>query len=308
MDNIKVLWMNNGDESLLKYIEEASIYGIMITPCSNTANFKEILGDKSKVWDALILNAEVKPSSNIKPSVDHLGAILNTVRTICKDNPCYVVTTDVKLDNNKSWKRRTINTTLAIGGGEWEFYVLGNENIGGFYEAIQKRVENNPEYKVRKKYAEVCNFCSEKLLLDLLIKYEFEEIDSDTEIPNQCRKVLEWTKNNTLFNETYLSEELVRELREHYKKYNKRFPYTETYSQLTPNDFSYALDKSAKVPEFVKRSLHSCISTSNRGSHYSEIQRMLEYKEVPYLNKSLIYELLNILHWCALQDKETFEL
>lgn len=306
MDKIKVLWMNNGDESLLDYIEEASCYDIMITPCSNSKNLEKILEDKSTIWDAIMLNAEAKPSSNIKPSVDHLGAILKTVRDNCKDNPCFVVTTDVKLDSKKSLKRRSINSTLAT--GEEEFYVLRVENVGIFCETIRRKVRNNPEYIVRKKYAKVCNFCSEKLLLDLLIKYEFEEIESDTEIANQCRKILEWTKNNTIFNEVYLSDEIISELSKHSKKYNRRFPYTETYDQLSPNDFSYALDKSPKVPEFVKRSFHSCISTSNPGSHYTEVHRMLECKEVPYLNKSLICELLNILYWCAIQNKETFEL
>ena len=306
MDKIKVLWMNNGEESLLKYIEEASSYDIMITPCCNAENFEDILTDKSKEWDAIMLNAEVKSSPNIKPSVDHLGAILKKVRDNCKDNPCFVVTTDVKLDSIKSIKRRTINTLLDT--GIEDFYVLRSENIGGFYEEIRRKVKNNPENIIRKNYAEVCNFCSEKLLLDLLIKFEFEEIDSDTEIPNQCRKILEWTKKNTIFNEVYLSKELIHTLRDHYKKYNKRFPYTETYDQLTLNDFSFALDKSSKVPEFVKRSLHSCISTSNPGSHYTEVHKMLECKKVPFLNQSLISELLNILHWCASQDKETFEL
>ena len=43
MDKMKVLWMNNGDESLLDYIGEASHYNITITTCNDVAECRECL-------------------------------------------------------------------------------------------------------------------------------------------------------------------------------------------------------------------------------------------------------------------------
>ncbi|MBR3455471.1 MAG: hypothetical protein IKH26_09125 [Bacteroidaceae bacterium] len=302
MNKINVLWMNNGDESLNQYAEEASIYNINIITCNNEADCKILLEDKSNVWDAIMINAEVKLTANLKPSIDHLGTIVKVVRDNCKDHPCYIVTTDVKLDNNNNFERKIINGIIQT--GKEEFYVLKNENLCVFFESILRRVNNNPEYNVRKRYPEVCNFCTEKLIVDLLIKYEYEDINTDTEIPNQCRKILEWAKNNTIFSKVLISDKIRSELKER----NKKFTDARTYNQLSLNDFSYALNKSSRIPEFVKRSLHSCISTSNPGSHYSEVHKMLECNEAPYLNRSLICELINILHWCSLQNKVTFKL
>ena len=58
MDKIKVLWMNNGDESLLDYIGDTSHYNISITACDDVAECKELLEEKANEWDAIMLNAD----------------------------------------------------------------------------------------------------------------------------------------------------------------------------------------------------------------------------------------------------------
>lgn len=302
MDIIKVLWMNNGEDGLQQYVELAKDYGIEITTCRCMRDCRHSLMDKNSNWNAVILNADVKTTSPIeKPKVDGLGDAIGYLRDNKPEMPRFVVTSKEKLS---SVDNRIVK---AIIRKDEELYFLKTSS-NQFFEALRFKVLNNPENVVKSKYARVCNFCSEKILVDLLVKFEFEDIQSDTEIPNQCRKMLEWIKNNTFFDGVYLSDEMIRELVGHYKKYNKRFPYTETYDELSLNDFSYAMDKSSKVPEFVKRSLHTCTSTLNPGSHFTEIHKMIEREYVPYLNKSLICELLNILYWCSLQDKNSFEL
>ena len=302
MDKIKVLWMNNGEDGLLQYIELAKDYDLEITTCQCMRDCRHSLMDQNSNWKAVILNADVKTTSPIeKPKVDGLGDAIRYLRDNKPEIPHFVVTSKDKLS---SVENRIVNVILRK---DEELYFL-KTSFNQLFEALRLKVLNNPEYVVRKKYARVCDFCSEQILVDLLVKLEFEEIQSDTEIPNKCRKMLEWIKNNTIFGDVYLSEEMIRELVGHYKKYNKRFPYTKTYDELSLNDFSYAMDKSSKVPEFVKRSIHTCTSTLNSASHYTEIHSMIEREEVPYLNKSLICELLNILYWCSLQNKNSFEL
>jgi hypothetical protein len=77
------------------------------------------------------------------------------------------------------------------------------------------------------------------------------------------------------------------------------------------------------VPIHVQRCFHSCVTIANNGDHQIPKESAKEYEarisnplyvqkqigeNAPYLNKALIYDLLNIIYWCASLDEKTFEL
>ena len=64
------------------------------------------------------------------------------------------------------------------------------------------------------------------------------------------------------------------------------------------------------VPIHIQRSLHSCVDVCNNGSHRIEIFRTVQNGNAPFLIRSTVFELLNILRWyCTLpKDEESINL
>ena len=293
MDKIKVLWMNNGDESLLDYIGETSHYNISITACDDVAECKELLEEKANEWDAIMLNADYKwenKNGEKKRSVNIYGNLLSIINNFCL--PIFVVTDNERLG---SW---TIKTFKDYGQ---QIYLLNDQHL--LLGKIIQDVSNNPEFKIRKKYSVVCEYCKNLHLMNLLLKLEKGGVDfpKDTTIPNECRDVLEWIKVNSPLNGKAIPYKIM-------KMIDKGITcptdfYCDTYDKLTLNHFSHAVDKTNNIPEYVKRSFHRCCSVSNEGSHLSEIDDLIGKNKVPYVNVTLIYDLLNVIYWCATLKK-----
>ncbi len=294
MDKIKVLWMNNGDESLLDYIGDTSCFNIMLTTCHNVADCERILKDKHKEWNAIMLNADFKRKTKkdgIKRSINRYDDIIPKINEACL--PLYVVTDNEKLASLTKYIHREYAKTI---------YLLNEKQL--LFGKIVEDVNNTPEFKIRQKYNVVCNYCENPHLINLLVKLEKGSMDfpKDTSIPNECRTILEWIRNNSPFKGKVIPYRIMKIIDKEIEDASDF--YCDTYDQLTLNDFSRAIDKTISVPEFVKRSFHRCCSVSNEGSHLSPIDVLIGKNEAPYVNISLIYDLLNVLYWCSSQNHE----
>lgn len=293
MEKIKVLWMNNGEDDLLDYIGESSHYNISITTCDDVAECTELLKRKANEWNAIMLNADYKWENRKgvkKRSVNICGNLLQTIDKLCL--PLFVVT-----DNERpgSW---TIKTFKDYGK---QIYLLNDQQL--LFGKIIYDVSNNPEFKIRQKYNVVCRYCNNPHLMNLLLKLEKDDVDfpKDTTIPNECRDVLEWIKVNSPLNGKVIPYKIMKILDKDISCPSDF--YCDTYDALSLNEFSRAVDKTNNIPEYVKRSFHRCCSVSNEGSHLSEIDNLIGKNEVPYVNITLIYDLLNLIYWCATLKK-----
>lgn len=115
--------------------------------------------------------------------------------------------------------------------------------------------------KYLKNYKDILNYCKEESLKRLLVKLEKDEITDDSTIFNEVRQLLEWIKQNS-----------------------------SDYKELTLNEFSRE-QKNIGAPDYVQRSFHTCVEICNSRSHYHH------RVGTPYLAKSVVYCLLNILYW-----------
>ena len=59
------------------------------------------------------------------------------------------------------------------------------------------------------------------------------------------------------------------------------------------------------IPVYIQRALHTCVEVTNPGSHRSKTDKDVAKGNAPYLIRSLIYNMLDILYWCrVLPSKE----
>jgi hypothetical protein len=298
MDKIKVLWMNNGDESLWSFVTNSNLQKLNIVVCNTTKECKNKLHKDN--WDAIILNAEPKRMETEIPQIKNLRDVYIDLLKVC-NSPIFVVTA------NESIKR--IDKGLARNLSGNRFYEL-QKSSSQLYEDIKEEVQSNEDFQIRKKYEEIYDFYlsiedskSDSLLMKLLKGLYTNDFDKDPLVPANVRLVLDKVM-------TYLTNEGI--LQE--AKFNGS-NLSECSTELGR--------KSNIVPCHVQRCFHSCVVIANNGNHQIPEETEKSYKnrignplfvhrqitscQAPYLNKALVYDLLNILYWCATINKSRNE-
>lgn len=289
--------MNNGDESYKTFVANSSLKNLAISFCDNVTESRRKI--KEEKWDLIILDAEPKRLKGEIPQVNNLIDVYINLRSENNLISIFVATANTSIDD---WYKRIAKD---------RFYELPTSSEQ-LYEDIKAEVENNADYRLRKKYEKIYQFCNYTVSLthikDLLNVLEFsnnkEPIERNHKIPNQVRKVLEWLKNDSLL---FKGKKVPEYIQLNLEK-EKEYKYDKTIDEQPLNIFSKVLGYSNNVPTYVKRSSFACVSSIQSGSHHSKIDEAIIAGTAPYVTRSLIYELLNILYWAASQNEETFKL
>lgn len=296
MDKIKVLWMNNGDESTNDFRLCAQNNDISLQTCQSMGELKKHLFNESlKEWNAILINVDYKTYDKKKNKYSRSVNCLNSdIWQIIQENCIpYFFATD--------YEKVIPQALLSFKSFTKDFFLLRDPEC--LISRIKEEVNGAPERKVKNKYAKVCEFCSNPRLIRLLIKLERneKEMQSDTTVPNECRKMLEWIRDETFFQDMNLPKDVIEKVMKRVRSTSIDASY---YGDLDLNQFSNAIDctNSSIIPEYVKRSFHLCCNITQPASHNTPIDQLIGFNQAPYVNKSLIVNLLNILYWCAIQN------
>ena len=282
-ENIKfnVLWID--DQPNDAFINEAYEYGLDIKNCLCVNDGIGHLKDEKENWDAIILDANCKITSDESevPSLDALTEAQYQLIDIRTSLPWFVYTGG---DYEGVEALKNIIRRRGRDYDDRQYYEKPQQRYE-LFENIKKAVLCNEVTKAKLEYPDVCGFYNEKDFIDLLVESKGPGFSTDSQVPNRIRKILEWIMD-------YLNRVGV-------------LPIKFTVSNL--NDCSRILgDKKMLpvVPIYIQRSLHSCVEIANNGSHHDMIDENIKSGIAPYLNRCLLMELINVLSWCALEDKQ----
>lgn len=283
-DQIKlnVLWVD--DLPTDEFMNEAFEYGLAITSATSVEKGLSLLKDKSIAWDAIILDANCKITDDEQeqPSLKALKEALSQLVHMRTEIPWFVYTGgDYEGVEHLEYmiKERSYDDRL--------YYEKPKQRYD-LYKNIKKAVDSSEAYIVRQKHASVCNFYKEYDLVELLMESNTDDFDTDSSVPNRVRQIIEWVMR--------------------YFEGKGLLPIAFTGANIAK--CSMVLSEIPQiVPIQVSRSLHYCVDICNDGSHDLEVSANIVSGDAPYLNKSLILNLLNILHWCpSIQKYEKEEL
>ena len=160
-----------------------------------------------------------------------------------------------------------------------------NQEQSLLFKSIQEKVEKQPEVIRRRKYTEIYNFYKGSVNLDDIIRraeLNDKEFYKDDTIPNSVRTILEWCAG-----------ELEKK---GFPKYTK--PYITDWSKSMSSKDENG-KKNYNVPEYILRNIHTLTNVCGEVSHEGDSRKLISKGEAIYLNKSLVFDLLNILHWCT---------
>lgn len=279
---LNVLWVD--DLPTDEFMNEAYEYGLSITSATSVEKGLSLLKDKSIAWDAIILDANCKLTDDEQeqPSLKALKEALSQLVHMRTEIPWFVYTGgDYEGVEHLEFmiKERSYDDRL--------YYEKPKQRYD-LYENIKKAVSDKEEYLIKQKYADICSFYKDGDLIELLKRYNKEGFDTDKSVPHSVRLIIEWVMR--------------------YFEGAGLLPIAFTGTNIAKCSLSLA-EIPQIVPIHVARSIHFCVEVCNNGSHADEIVSYIVSGEAPYLNRSIIHNLLNILHWCpSIQKYEKEEL
>ncbi len=288
MDKIKVLWMNNGEDDVYSVIPDAIEYGIEIETCTNFTTCRRLLSsdnERKVQYDAVLVNASCQMLSE-RPKIDNLSIALDWMKRVCPRIPWFVINSETSLD-----RRDKGNLTKTLKPYSGSLYSIQESKLKlELFDGIHEKTYFLPHRRFAKELG-ICREQERDSLLNLLWKLHKRdnEIEKDHTIPTDCRKVLEGIRNSARSGIIHIPS------------------ISKPENEL--NMFSKQIDASGSIiPEYVKRSFHRCCTVSQDGSHTLETDRLIKEGKAPYLTKSLIFDLLNILNWLYDVNKTSFQL
>lgn len=287
MKRYKVLWID--DDPKEEFMNEAAEYDIDIEVALCHNEGVRLLQSTQTNWDAIILDANCKISSkNEMPSLYSLGESIRHIDHLCKTDrfiPYFIYT-------GGGYEGYDLLTTFVPRNRDWddrEYYNKPSQRYE-LFDNLKKAADNQICTQIKHKYDNVFSWIpiSDDILKILRIIENNETTNAS--IFNDIRKVLDWVMD-------YCNKCGVLPVR---------------FSGSNLGECSMFLGKREMtdfVPLHIQRSFHSCIEIANNGSHRLEIDKAVKSGEAPYLLRSTVFELLNVLYWCKSlpNDAESIE-
>ena len=282
-----VLWIDDQPSTVLGDYALAA-YGINIYPIENYTDGIKWLRENLNKCDAVILDVNCKHSKAEEiPSMKVFTNNLDQIKELCKGKrfiPWFVYTgggydgeaaLEYAISGNSGWSKELF----------YKKPIHRDKLLQNVVEAINLSTETG----LREKYSNIFSLSDEIRgdLLGILAVLEKEDY-TNTSVFNQVRLVMDWAMEYC---------------------YNLGLLQVErTGSNLSEcSKFLGQSQLKEIIPVYIQRAIHTLVDISNEGSHRLIINEHVESGRAPYLIRSLIYELLNLLSWLKSLTNDPFD-
>lgn len=279
-----VLWVENEPERLTSFQEDIEDDGtIELVIKKDAKSAMEYLRDNIEKLSGAVLDIEsfidLKSDEETKTSFCKVRDYINKLNWV---NPIeyFAFTGKGKYLADKQGFRE-----------EYECEIFDkNYQVFEAEEYLKKIVDRHIIAKISGKYRDVFDL-SQDIQIDLLQLFMILENGEtkNANVYNIIRKILDWTMeycydiglSQVEFNGTNLAD---------------------------CSKFLGCKEMSAHVPIYIQRSFHSSVTIANEGSHRLVIDQATKDGLAPYLIRSTVFELLNILNWLRTVPNDEFSI
>ena len=272
MNKYKILWIDDQYELLSELMERCElINGFEITKCRFAKEGMKIFEDNLENWSAVILDAKVLiESMNEIPNLNGLRYCRDRINELKAKRyvPMFVFTGQPDLISNELFENMVS-----------KYYSKGDDDDELIYDIISA-ADSQEETQIIHKYQIIFDVWTESRhdLIRILKVYERADWQNNS-VLNDIRKIM--------------SDIMYR--------FNDKGLCSIQHDGANLTACSVALCQGYMeeiIPIYIQRSIHSLVAVTNPGSHRSEIDKDVANGNAPYLIRSLIFEMLNILYWC----------
>lgn len=287
MDNktYNVLWIDDLYKQFIDFIIRAKKEeGIIINPFEFGAlGIKELKSNPVK-YDAIIL--DVKCLYKSRDEVDSSANFYTIERELLEfshkygEIPCFVYSAQPDYIGNAEFENYL---------GKRKLYKKGKDD-DQLLQDIKKAADLRLSTHIRHKYLDYVGELPSKIIEEMteIITYIENDFNNKPDVFPKMRFVINW-----------LMDQL-----------NDYGLLAVEHNGANISACSVYLGKKELeeyVPIHIQRSFHSCVEVCNNGSHRIKIFNTVQNGEAPFLIRSTVYELLNILKWyCSLSRDDEY--
>lgn len=279
--NYNVLWFDDEFQTLDIINEKAMLADINLVGFSNAEDGLKELRNNINNYDAVIVDGIFYKSNNIQNAQVTQNAMAEVATELKKLEskkklPWYILSGQTSFTRQK-------NDFADFFSNNKVYDKLSDVDLDDLWNTLKIEADSQLETQIRHKYGDIFELCTEKYIGES----NFDKI-------LRLSIALEGNDNN---NPTYFNE--IRKIMESVFLYCKNkglFPddCTEMNARST---FLGKKEMQNYVPVYIQRNIHSVVQIAQEGSHRLSIDKDVTDGKCPYLLKSTVFELLNILLW-----------
>jgi cold shock CspA family protein len=298
MTEYKVLWFDDQHESFDSLKDDARQQGINLIGFTNAEEGIAELESNLLSYDAVIVDGKFYKSAQASGDAVNDSALFNVARYLdrienIKKIPWFIFSGQPDFLNKS-------NPIAAEYKGDKVYNKNFDADIEQLWIDIKKEADQQIDTQIRHQYHRVFEVCTEKYIgehagLDLLNLLKVEDNDHIENYFNTIRKIVE-----DLFMAFYKFDLLPSEFIKPQVALN---PSSIFLSGLLQSDKTNTIYKQHKhleethLPKQISIFLKNILDLTQAGSHRSEIDLYVKTVKTPYLFKSVIFQLLDVLIW-----------
>lgn len=271
MNKYKILWIDDQYELLSELMERCEVVnGFEITKCRFAKEGMKTFESHLEEWSAVVLDAKVLMESlNEVPNLSGLRYCRDRINELKPRRyvPMFVFTGQPDLISNEMFENMVD-----------KFYSKGDDD-DQLIKDIISAADQQEDTQIIHKHQTVFDAWPESKhdLLRILKVLEKED----------------WQNNSVLNDIRKIMDDVMKKL------YDCGFcPVKHNGSNLSACSIEIGKRYMGEIiPVYVQRCIHSLVEVTNPGSHRTDIDSDVASGKAPYLIRTLIYEMLNVLCW-----------
>lgn len=289
---IEVLWIDDEckNQDVLTdmgkgFVDLAYVYGIKITPMLTYKEGIDAIKKSPLRWSAVILDIHNQKATTGKASDDFDDAREQIISFKAQHNqrePYIFV-----LSGNKQYQTEH-STIRKPNYCQKNIYDKSGEDYKILFKDILKIKNLSDLYKCQEQYKDVLKIAKHlseetwEKMMGLLLEITVKDERKNADLINRMRKVL---------------ENVMTALK------GCGYKFFTTTNEGSLNELSVYIGKDETIPIYIQRAFHTLTNISQDGSHSESISHKLKVDydvstlKAPYLLRSCLYELCNILIW-----------
>ena len=261
------------------FVDLAYVYGIKITPMLTYKEGIDAIKKSPLRWSAVILDIHNQKATTGKASDDFDDAREQIIRFQAQHNqgePFIFV-----LSGNKQYQTES-STIKKPDYCQKNIYDKNGEDYKLLFNDIIKIQDISRLYNCKEEYKDVLDVAKHisdetwESLLMLLYNVTVICEKKNTDLFNRMRKIL---------------EDVMLVLKKH------EYSFFATNEEKTLNNLSVHIGRDKTIPEYIQRAFHTLIRIVQDASHRLVVDYDVSCLRAPYLLRSSLYELCNILMW-----------
>lgn len=277
---IEVMWIDDEwEDKGVPFIMSADNEGINIAPYDTYAKGIAALERDPQRWVAVILDVREQAAEQ-GTATDNFHMAREKIKEFQllnhqKEPYVFVLTGEANYLDSDAFPKMNYASKRV--------YSKGLEDCKILFDDIKRIAELSLINQITHEYNDVLSAAKDYFKVDsntyvrlfkLIQKIIYQRVVNNQKLLNEIRKILEIMIVPQLKNLSYIPNDLT-----------------------ALNTISKKIDEEERCPEYIQRSFHSIVNITQEGSHGKTIDADVSKGQAPYLLRSCLYELLNIIIW-----------